>query len=53
MTSFKCPRSVVIREQALPVSGAGKIMKNELRKPYWQDNESKTDLKKAHSPMKR
>jgi len=39
MTSFKCPRSVVIREQALPVSGAGKIMKNELRKPYWQNKQ--------------
>jgi len=38
MPTFKCPRSVVIREQALPVSGAGKIMKNELRKPYWQKN---------------
>lgn len=38
MSTFKCPRSVVIRQQALPVSGAGKIMKNELRKPYWQEN---------------
>jgi len=43
MTSFKCPRSVVIREQPLPVSGAGKIMKNELRKPYWRDGDRKVD----------
>ena len=31
---YKSPRSVEIREQALPVSGTGKIMKNELRKNY-------------------
>ena len=36
MTTFKCPRSVVVRGQPLPISGTGKIMKNELRKPYWQ-----------------
>ena len=41
MTSFKCPRSVVIRKQPLPISGAGKIMKNELRKPYWKDSDKK------------
>jgi len=41
MTSFKCPRSVVIRDQPLPISGTGKIMKNELRKPYWQGRDRK------------
>lgn len=34
MPAFKCPRSVEIREEALPISGTGKIMKNELRKTY-------------------
>lgn len=32
---FKCPRTVEFRE-ALPLSGAGKILKSELRKPYWE-----------------
>ncbi len=36
ITSYKCPRSVVVREQPLPISGTGKILKNELRKPYWE-----------------
>ena len=36
IAGYKCPRSVEIREQPMPVSGAGKILKTELRKPYWQ-----------------
>ena len=35
IANYKCPRQVVFRE-ALPLSGAGKIMKNVLREPYWQ-----------------
>ncbi|MEH6405015.1 MAG: long-chain fatty acid--CoA ligase [Sneathiella sp.] len=35
IASFKCPRSVSFLEHALPLSGAGKILKNDLRKPYW------------------
>ena len=31
---YKCPRSIEFRA-ALPVSGAGKILKTELRKPFW------------------
>lgn len=41
MTSFKCPRSVLIRDQPLPISGTGKIMKTELRKPYWEGRDRK------------
>jgi hypothetical protein len=26
---------VEIRNEALPLSGAGKVLKTELRKPYW------------------
>ncbi|MGE3296984.1 MAG: long-chain fatty acid--CoA ligase [Porticoccaceae bacterium] len=37
LAAYQCPRSVEIRVQPLPVSGTGKIMKNELRKPYWQN----------------
>jgi len=35
----KCPRSVAIRSDPLPLSGAGKILKRELRKPYWEGAE--------------
>lgn len=32
---FKCPRTVEFRTE-FPLSGAGKILKSELRKPYWE-----------------
>ncbi|AMO23694.1 long-chain fatty acid--CoA ligase [Ramlibacter solisilvae] len=35
IAGYKCPRSVDFRD-ALPLSGAGKILKTELRKPYWE-----------------
>lgn len=34
IANYKCPRKVEFRE-ALPLSGAGKIMKNVLREPFW------------------
>jgi len=34
IAGYKCPRSVEFRD-ALPLSGAGKIMKNVLRDPWW------------------
>jgi long-chain acyl-CoA synthetase len=36
IAGFKCPRSVEFREAPLPLSGAGKILKKELRAPYWE-----------------
>ena len=33
---YKCPRSVSLRTEPLPISGAGKILKNELRAPFWE-----------------
>jgi long-chain acyl-CoA synthetase len=36
IAGYKCPRSVEIRGETLPLSGAGKILKRELRAPYWQ-----------------
>jgi acyl-CoA synthetase (AMP-forming)/AMP-acid ligase II len=35
MAGYKCPRSVDIRQAPLPLSGAGKILKAELRAPFW------------------
>ncbi len=39
IAGFKCPRSVEFRDAPLPLSGAGKILKTELRKPYWEGEE--------------
>jgi acyl-CoA synthetase (AMP-forming)/AMP-acid ligase II len=35
IANYKCPRSVEFRSE-LPISGAGKILKNALREPYWK-----------------
>src|SRR5262249_27406849 len=35
IAAYKCPRSVDIRDDMLPLSGAGKILKRELRLPFW------------------
>jgi long-chain acyl-CoA synthetase len=32
--SYKCPRSVDF-VPAMPMSGAGKVLKTKLREPYW------------------
>lgn len=40
IAGYKCPRSVEFRIEPLPLSGAGKILKRELRKPYWEGRES-------------
>ncbi len=36
--SYKCPTSLSLMTE-LPLSGAGKILKADLRKPYWQPHE--------------
>jgi len=36
IAGYKCPRSVDFRATPLPLSGAGKILKRELREPYWK-----------------
>ncbi|CAN5254412.1 long-chain fatty acid--CoA ligase [soil metagenome] len=36
---YKVPRSVAIRSEPLPKSGAGKILKRTLRDPYWEGRE--------------
>jgi long-chain acyl-CoA synthetase len=37
---YKCPRSIEIRAEALPLSAANKINKPALRAPYWKDRNS-------------
>jgi long-chain acyl-CoA synthetase len=39
IASFKAPRSVEIRITPLPLSAAGKILKTELRAPFWRDKD--------------
>ncbi|MCY1176316.1 Long-chain-fatty-acid--CoA ligase [compost metagenome] len=35
IAGYKCPKSVEFRTE-LPLSGAGKILKRDLREPYWK-----------------
>jgi long-chain acyl-CoA synthetase len=39
IAGFKTPKSITFESEALPKSGAGKILKRDLRKPYWEDEE--------------
>jgi long-chain acyl-CoA synthetase len=35
MAGYKVPRSIELREEPLPKSGAGKLLKTALREPFW------------------
>ena len=39
IAGYKCPRSADISEVPLPLSGAGKVLKRDLRKPFWENRE--------------
>jgi acyl-CoA synthetase (AMP-forming)/AMP-acid ligase II len=36
IANYKCPKSITLREDPLPLSGAGKVLKRELRAPFWE-----------------
>jgi long-chain acyl-CoA synthetase len=38
IAGYKCPKTIDFTD-SLPKSGPGKILKNELRKPYWEGRE--------------
>lgn len=38
IAGYKCPRSIELQE-SLPLSGAGKLLKSELRKPHWEKHD--------------
>ena len=40
IAGYKVPKRIEIREAPLPKSGAGKVLKRELRAPYWEGRES-------------
>jgi acyl-CoA synthetase (AMP-forming)/AMP-acid ligase II len=35
LAGFECPKTVEVRHADLPKSGAGKILKTDLRQPFW------------------
>ena len=35
LAGYKCPKTVEFRTQPFPLSGANKVLKTELRAPYW------------------
>jgi len=37
IAGYKLPKSVSFQTEPLPLSGAGKVLKTELRKPYWEE----------------
>ena len=39
IANYKCPKSISFVEDQLPKSGAGKILKRDLREPYWSNRE--------------
>lgn len=41
LAGYKIPRSLEIREGGLPLSGAGKVLKTELRAAYWETAKGK------------
>lgn len=36
IAGYKCPQSVSFRGEPMPLSGANKVLKSELRKPFWE-----------------
>lgn len=36
IANYKCPRSIEFRTEPFPLSGANKVLKTELRKPFWE-----------------
>jgi long-chain acyl-CoA synthetase len=39
IAGYKVPKSVAIRTEPLPLSGAMKVLKRDLRAPYWEGHE--------------
>jgi long-chain acyl-CoA synthetase len=39
IAGYKVPKSVTVRDEPLPLSGALKPLKRDLRKPYWEGRE--------------
>jgi long-chain acyl-CoA synthetase len=44
IAGYKCPRSVEFRDTPLPLSGAAKVLKRELREPFWARQDTQTEV---------
>jgi long-chain acyl-CoA synthetase len=40
IAGYKVPKAIDLRAEPLPKSGAGKVLKRELRAPFWAGHES-------------
>ncbi|MEO6654350.1 MAG: hypothetical protein ABIP17_17045 [Ilumatobacteraceae bacterium] len=40
IAGYKVPKSIEFRETELPKSGPGKVLKRQLRQPYWEGHTS-------------
>ena len=38
IAGYKCPKGITFRNEEFPLSGAGKVLKTELREPFWAGN---------------
>ena len=43
IAGYKVPKQVEFRDEPLPLSGAMKVLKRELRAPYWEGRERTID----------
>jgi long-chain acyl-CoA synthetase len=40
IAGYKVPKGIDIRHEPLPISGPGKVLKRELRAPFWAGKDS-------------
>jgi long-chain acyl-CoA synthetase len=40
IAGYKIPKGIDIRLEPLPISGPGKVLKRELRAPFWEGKDS-------------
>lgn len=43
IAGYKVPRSVELRTEPLPISGAGKTLKRQLREPFWANSDRRVN----------
>ncbi len=40
LAHYKCPKGVDLRDDPLPLNPTGKVMRRELRRPYWEGHDA-------------
>jgi len=43
IAGYKVPKSIEFRKDPLPLSGAMKVLKKDLRAPFWKDHDRKVN----------